>query len=284
MDTVPLNVCPVCDGREHRRLHTSHWGDLVICRGCQLTRLWSRAEPNYQEIYDETYFTDNYLSIHALQGQTAEEILTRVESLVRPGVLVDYGCGLGVLLGVAQGRGWSCLGLDSSPAALQMARSELPDQVELRLLDEGAPTVMEEESVRCLTFLDSLSNISEMPEVLAQSLRWLCPQGVVVVRTSYFPGRLRFLGWAAGRLNKTAGDLVFHMPQRKWHFTPAPLTSLFRKHGLRIISMDFTEDYSRRRSIPRPRLRPRSIARWLLAQGQRHLVPKSSMLVIAQRQ
>ena len=255
----------------------------MACRECRLVRLLSHAEPSYKELYSESYYTNNYVPIKALQEETALGILTHVEKLVSPGKLVDYGCGLGVLLAVAHQRGWSCMGLDSSAAALRMARTELPDEVELELLQDGGPNYFAEESVQCVTFLDSLAHIPAMPEVLEQVIRSLRPDGIVVIRTPNYPRRLQVLGWASGHLSSTAGDLVFHVPQQLWHFTQQPLTTLLERLGLTIISISLMEDHGSKRSVPRPNPSPKSVMRWLLAMTRRRLVPKGSMLTIAQR-
>ena len=279
-----VSRCPACGDERLGRLYASRWGDVVVCRGCELTRLLPQVEPSYQEIYGEGYFTANYLPIRHLQQQTATDILTRVERLVPPGRLVDYGCGLGVFLDVAHHRGWSCIGFDISPVALHMARSQLPDEVRLHLLTGDMPVPPEEGGIRCVTFLDSLAHIPTMPEVLDQVLGWINLQGVVVIRTPIYPRRLRLLRWVAGRLSSTAGDLIFHVPQQLWHFTPKPLTALLQRKGFKVISMSFTQDYGSRRRLPLPGPHPRSVMRWSLTLLQRRLVPRGSMLAIAQRQ
>src|SRR5688572_24129227 len=88
------------------------YGRVVTCDGCGLVRLsprqsWEFLEDAYRESEDPLYMTEA-----PSRTATARAMLKLVERHVKPGRILDAGCGPGMLLDAAKSRGWSPTGVE----------------------------------------------------------------------------------------------------------------------------------------------------------------------------
>jgi SAM-dependent methyltransferase len=135
-----------------------------------------------------------------------EHALAWVERLVpAPGVLVDVGCGAGILLALCQARGWKGIGFDPSVQAVGYAQA--------RGLEVHAgtfpPCPLADGTADALTFINVLDHLRDPFAALREARRVLRVGGVLYIRVPNGPFHVRLLPLLSAI---GLGDLtVFHL-------------------------------------------------------------------------
>lgn len=135
--------CALCGGgsfrplpKESRLIRIPPPARLLRCRGCGLTRRDPLSLPEETAVhYDESYYR-RHGAIGAPVPASLQAALRRVEERVRPGRLLEIGCGLGYFLDHARRGGWEPSGVDASPWAAGFARTTLG--LDVREAPDGA--------------------------------------------------------------------------------------------------------------------------------------------------
>ncbi len=148
---------------------------------------------------DEPYYRPDLARIHHLGfGFHAEDTAPGVLALLEPvrgGLVVEIGCGSGLLTRHLVGAGHRLIATDASQAMLDIARAEQPD-VDFRRLTLPDDLVPEADAIvgvgHALNYLDTLEQVESSLAVLAQALR---PGGVLAID-------LCDLEWAASRIEQ----------------------------------------------------------------------------------
>jgi 2-polyprenyl-6-hydroxyphenyl methylase/3-demethylubiquinone-9 3-methyltransferase len=182
----------------------------------------------------------------------------------RPGaVLVDLGCGAGLLAPHVTGKGYQHLGVDLVPSALVQAgghgvRAVCADVTRVPLRDGCADVV-------CAGEL--LEHVADVPATVAEACRILRPGGLLVLDTLNATRLARFLAvTVAERLVPAVAGI--HDPNL--FVDPGVLMSECARHGVRLSVRGL-----------RPRLP--AMARWLLTRrGAVVMVPTFSSAVLYQ--
>ena len=118
-------ACNLCGAEEHSERHVVRGYRIVRCDGCGLTFLNPRpAAAELATIYDTAAYygggTDyedvhlgypNYLALEAHLAFVVGELLRPLKGMA-PGVALDVGCGMGIVLDQLRRRGWSPCGVD----------------------------------------------------------------------------------------------------------------------------------------------------------------------------
>jgi SAM-dependent methyltransferase len=189
--------CPLCGSEDRDRLFVSRlYADevpVVRCRSCGL--LYQSPRPRDEDLagmYDEKYYTgkdakpgDYTYADERTEGEDARSRaslrMDRIESLARPGRIVDVGCSFGSLLLEARRRGWDPLGVDVSEYAVRHCREELKIPVHLGSI-ETAP--LDPGSARVLHLSEVVEHLPRPREVLKRAAAALEPGGWIVVGTA----------------------------------------------------------------------------------------------------
>src|SRR5450631_2038690 len=113
-----FSPCPFC-AQDGRSIGRGGFTELV-CPACGFT--WQDPVPSTREAAN-VYSVDPYWWLHDGRGHEPEfaHLLRHIERRVRAGRLLDVGCGLGGMLGVAQDRGWVARGVDVNPRSVAAA-------------------------------------------------------------------------------------------------------------------------------------------------------------------
>lgn len=155
------------------------YGRVVECTQCGLARLsprpeWSFLRQAYQDSQDPLYLAE-------LSGRLAlaKRVLRFLERHVKPGNLLDVGCGAGVLLSVAAQR-WHADGVELCKWAGDEARNRFGVNVFQGTLDEAGYAAGAYDAV---TMLDVIEHLPNPREVLAEIHRVMRPGGALFILT-----------------------------------------------------------------------------------------------------
>lgn len=154
-------------------------GDLYICRRCGTVQTSELPSPEFLESrYAETD-DDQYLAEEAGRRQTSRRLLDLLERRVRPGRMLDVGCGHGLLMAEAGERGWDTVGLELSHSAVAHAR-----RLGLRVLEhaiEDAPLAAG--SFDAIVAVDLIEHLSAPRKFVARCRELLAPGGALLIAT-----------------------------------------------------------------------------------------------------
>jgi SAM-dependent methyltransferase len=176
-----VRSCVVC-GRTARRAALELDGGWTVlrCDGCGLRTL--DPEPVAEElvevfddgsIYEGAFsLRDDILARHALT-------LSSLEKHVRPGRMLDVGCGPGFLLEAARERGWDAVGIDPSPFSVAHVRRLGFEAYEGLLHDVS----LQAGSFDAVALLQVIEHVLDPRELIAGCLRLLKPGGALLVAT-----------------------------------------------------------------------------------------------------
>lgn len=158
--------------------------ELRHCIACGLA--WRRDFPETAELaalYGDDYFerwgiddAARLAQVRAMKEATYRAFLRAIAAHRRDGRLLDVGCAMGFLLGVARGLGYDVRGLDPNEAAVARARTEFGDCVLAGALDEHA---FAGEHFDVITLIDVLEHVPD-PEALLATLAGRLASGGVV--------------------------------------------------------------------------------------------------------
>jgi 2-polyprenyl-6-hydroxyphenyl methylase/3-demethylubiquinone-9 3-methyltransferase len=179
-------------------------------------------------------------------------------------VLVDLGCGGGLLAGHVADKGYRHIGVDLVGSALAQAADHgvVPVRADVRAvpLRDGCADVVSAGEL--------LEHVTEPRRVLAEACRLLRPGGVLVLDTIAATGLARFLAVTVAERVPGGAPRGIHDPAL--FVPPSLVVDECARHGVRI----------RVRGV-RPRLR--GFIRWLLTRrGAVPMVPTWSMAVLYQ--
>jgi SAM-dependent methyltransferase len=146
---------------------------------------------------DQPYYRDDLARIHHLgfgfhAEATAPGILALLEP-VRGGLVVELGCGSGLLTRFLVEAGHRVIATDASPAMLELARSHAGEADEIRRLTLPDDPIPEADAIvsvgHALSYLDEVADVERSLVAIAGALR---PGGVLAID-------LCDLEWAAAR-------------------------------------------------------------------------------------
>jgi 2-polyprenyl-6-hydroxyphenyl methylase/3-demethylubiquinone-9 3-methyltransferase len=182
----------------------------------------------------------------------------------RPGaVLVDVGCGAGLLAPHVATKGYRHLGVDLVPSALRQAAEHgveaiRADATRIPLRDACADVV---------TTGELLEHVADWPSVVAEAGRLLRPGGLLILDTLNATLISRLL---AVTLAERIDRRVAGMHDPKLFVDPRTLTNECARHGVRLETRGLRPDL-------------RALARWLVTRrGDVAMVPTWSSAVLYQ--
>src|SRR5262249_27907274 len=87
-------ACHVCDDRSFRVFSRRGRNRIVVCRECGLFYANPLPVPDFrrEEVADSAKYTLDQVAKRAFFRRRADDLLDRLESLRRPGRLLDVGC------------------------------------------------------------------------------------------------------------------------------------------------------------------------------------------------
>jgi SAM-dependent methyltransferase len=235
--TIPLNRrCPACHWPHSRSAFKINGLLLLRCRECKslfLAEVPEQAEldPFYHQ--GKRYFANpdyperDYVGYRAYLADRSEiedkfaGLLAQVERIVSPGPLVDVGAGPGLLVAVAQRRGWDARGLDLNAWAADFAREELGVQVDVGSLEDAE---LDQESVAAVTMMDLLEHVADADRLIEEVARVTRPGGALAILTPD-------AGSLATRVLGRRWPEVQRAPEHTVLYSARGLGAMVRRHG-----------------------------------------------------
>jgi len=227
-------ACNLCGSEEYSERHVVRGYRIVRCDHCDLTFLNPRpAAADLATIYDTadyygggSEFEDvrlgypNYLALEAHLAFVVGELLRPLRDM-KPGVALDVGCSMGIVLDQLRRRGWTPCGVDVSAYATEYARRELGLDVVTGTIEqlERPP-----ESVDLATMLLTIEHLPDPKGVLEAVHRLLRPGGVLIIATHDVEGVWPKL--VGGRWRH------FNVPEHVYYFSRRTLTRMAADVGL----------------------------------------------------
>jgi SAM-dependent methyltransferase len=159
-----------------------------------------------------------------LVGRFRRRRATKLTRFVRPGKVLDIGCGRGLTLAALRELGWQVKGCELSPAASRHAREVLGLDV---VCDGFRPDQVADGEYDAIILWHVFEHLANPREVLAACARALRPGGVLALAVPNFDSwqaRATHYGW-------------FHLdlPRHYSHFSAPWLRERFAELGLRIV-------------------------------------------------
>lgn len=247
---VRYQACAVCGSVEFATRFEFDGLHVGRCRGCGLQQVNPRPDSEtLRARYPESYFINGYLPdvIDPTRNYRARAFRRGLNDLrrLRPardshrdggpgGRLLDVGCALGSFLDLAREAGYTCVGLEPSPAASQWARERLGLEVitgDLTTADLAA------HSFDIITVWDVLH---EQPDPLAMLRRvaaLLVDDGILLVKVpdvECLPFRAIAAAYRLSGDRLRRGVRLFYQYQLH-HFSKATLAATLWRAGFSVI-------------------------------------------------
>ena len=225
--------CNLCGSAEYSRLHVKHGYTIVRCNQCRLVFLNPRPVPsdlasiyNEESYYGGTAEFENvvvgyadYLALRDHLHFVVKELLLPLKGLT-PGVSLDVGCSMGLVMDEFRQRGWIPHGVDVSSYATEYARTELGLDAFTGTIDQ---VDLPPESVDLATMLLTIEHIPDPKSALRSVRQLLKPGGILIVATHDVEGvwpRLVGPRWRH-----------YNMPEHIYYFSRRTLTQMLSEVG-----------------------------------------------------
>lgn len=231
--------CALCGADWPAALFDKDGFAIVRCTGCGLAYVSPRPPaPRVLDRYqDEHYYRNenacafgygDYVADTPLLNSIFARRLNEIERLrPRRGRLLDVGCATGVLVELADRRGWKAEGIEVSAFAVSRCRAR-----GLRVHHGEIGNVpLPERAFDVIVMDDTIEHLTDPRAAMARSYELLAPGGLLTMNTPNEAGWLRFLMRRHWFHYKPLEHLYF--------FTPVSLSRLLEETGFRVL-------YSRR--------------------------------------
>lgn len=147
-----------------------------------------RGDPELYEVFADQWWDPR--GVFAMLHWLATARAALVPDARRPGsVLVDLGCGAGLLAPRIAHRGHLHIGVDTSTSALRSARERGVRPV----LADLAHTPLPDSSADCVVAGEVLEHVPDLPRAIAEACRLLRPGGTLVLDTLAATARCRLV-------------------------------------------------------------------------------------------
>ncbi len=164
------------------------------------------------------------------------------------GCVLDVGCGRGALGEAIRKTGWEVWGIEHSEEACRSARSRLNHLIEGDFLDkEFVERSLGKRDFDVLVFSDVLEHIYDPRSVLETYLRYVGPEGKVLISVPNAVVWTNRLQWALGKVTYADTGVMDRTHIRFFTFRTA--RQLVEAAGCRVIKTDFTP-YLVRAALP----------------------------------
>jgi len=227
-------ACPGCGGEHFTAVPDSTVGayHLARCAGCG--HVATRPEPaaaDLAALYGEQYYGPEHRRfrgpIEALTTLFRRWRGWHIARHLRPGTVIDVGCGRGLLLDQLRRRGWTVIGTELSDEAAEYARDVLGIPMKI---GEFPDLDFQPASADAIILWQTFEHMRQPNAVLKRVYEVLRPGGMAVVSV---PNRD---SWQA----RLAGSRWHHLdvPHHLHHYDEATLRRMLERQGFRVARVE----------------------------------------------
>jgi 2-polyprenyl-3-methyl-5-hydroxy-6-metoxy-1,4-benzoquinol methylase len=231
-DLLTPRSCPTCGAREARHELDKDHMQLVRCAACDLVYV----TPTFDEAhYKRVYASQEYQDIVRDLGIKSHEYRMQRFGRERVGLMADHlpgvatpryldvGCSTGFVVEAARDAGWTSVGLDLNPSAVEFGRSRGLDLRPVALEDAA----FEAGSFDAVSLFDVLEHLLDPLRTLRACTRLLAPGGIVFLYVPNYDSASRLL---------MGKDAHFIWPTHHLnYYTPATMRDLMARQGLETV-------------------------------------------------
>ncbi len=236
-----LIKCPLCKSGNilnHQLVkdHAVSKKEFTLCRCGDCELLFTNPRPTEEEIgpyYDfKEYYSheDQVRSFtqwlyQKIRKSSIQRKVDLIESLVKNGSLLDYGCGTGEFLQEAKKQHWSVRGIEPSEKARAQALGKLPTEV-LATLDE----LPEDDTYDIITLFHVLEHIHSLRKTIKKLVNHLKSNSYVVIAVpNPESADAKHYGsdWAG-----------YDVPRHLYHFSKKSMVTFQDQFGLELVRIE----------------------------------------------
>ncbi len=216
--------CALCEKEETTLVYRfENWPDLVKCKNCGLVRLECLPPKDLKIRYDQDYFKNYFVSREVFEDLFTK-ILNKIEKYQKGGKMLEVGFGAGILLALAQKRGWETWGCEISAYAVDYAKQNLNSRVFLGEIE----SLKLPENYFDVVIINHVLEHSHYPDkMLGAALKILKKEGVL------FLGLPNFSSFFSQILKTKWPGL--QKEDHLWQFNLKTASSLLNKTGFKIL-------------------------------------------------
>ncbi len=267
MHDAPAPRCPICGDTNPRQRYQITRFQVLACTACRQIYLYPLPSPEEIHRLFAQLYTTGEGSVPELKSyygfcydddpenplvQLYDHWLSVIESVQKPGSLLDVGCGTGLFLAVARRRGWETYGIDGSEEATRYARDHFGLDP---WVGDFADFSSEGRTFDVITGWDIVEHARDPLNLLAAMRRSLAPGGLVALST---PNQRNILDLVAGAMyHLTGGHFTaplekFYIEQHFLYFTPDSLARALELSDLEVLDLRREGTDLRRLSLSMP--------------------------------
>ncbi len=236
-----LLKCPLCKSGNilnHQLVkdHAVSKKEFTLCRCGDCTLLFTNPRPTEVEI-DPYYDFKEYYShedqvrsftqwlYQKIRKSSIQRKVSLIDSLVKSGSLLDYGCGTGEFLQEAKRQDWNVRGIEPSDKARTQAITKLPTEI-LGNLDE----LPELETYDVITLFHVLEHIHSLRKTVKKLVNHLKSNSYMIIAVPNPKSEdAKHYGsdWAG-----------YDVPRHLYHFSQKSMTAFQAQFGLELVRIE----------------------------------------------
>ena len=174
------------------------------------------------------YYGPNYYDKPSLVFSIVQSLRKKVFSRLKPGKVLDIGCGSGNFLSGMRSEGWDCFGTEISESSKKFTDKLKSEGIEIHY-SELTKTDFSRESFDLITLWHVVEHLREPGKYIRHAKKLLKKDGILFLA---FPN-IDSISFALWKCNWFHLDLPRHL----YHFSPKSIPVLMEKNGFRVISI-----------------------------------------------
>jgi 2-polyprenyl-3-methyl-5-hydroxy-6-metoxy-1,4-benzoquinol methylase len=245
-------ACTLCRSTSYELVHDMGWRRVLRCAGCRLVRADPLPSIDEKQAIETQGYTDasEFPEVRDffancnrdfVEDPVIREMRRHLERLEHaaggPGWLLDVGAGTGILMHLAQRRGWQPEGIDIAPLTAEKVAAEFGFSITI------APFETHDFGGRqfdAITMLDVLEHVVDPLATLQRVHALLRPGGAVAIAVPNQRSLLTSVVGMYARLRGPAANaLLFrlYVPPHLYYFTPPTLRHMVEAAGFQVADL-----------------------------------------------